>query len=120
MQKSVLRIPTESGKANISYDAHSTELFGINICDFRESSSVEDGMADAYLGNAIHKYLFHYFQRYFNSEAIASCVPKDLILKTSNDDGHSLNAVLDLWHLALYLVRLALQTYVDKKGIDYY
>ena len=64
--------------------------------------------------------LFHYFQRYFNSEAIASCVPKDLILKTSNDDGHSLNAVLDLWHLALYLVRLALQTYVDKKGIDYY
>ena len=65
MQKSVLRIPTESGKANISYDAHSTELFGINICDFRESSSVEDGMADAYLGNAIHKYFVPLFSTVF-------------------------------------------------------
>lgn len=115
MQKSVLRIPTESGKANISCDGDLTELLGINLCGFKDYSSVEDGMADAYdtWGMSFKIILFQYFQRYFNSEA-----PKDLILKTSN--GHSVNAVLDLWHLVLYLVHLALQTYIDKKGIDYY
>ena len=46
MQKSVLRILTESGEANISCDddekcVDSGELLGIDICDFNDSSLVE-------------------------------------------------------------------------------
>ena len=41
----------ESGEANISCDDgekcfDSAELLGIDICDFKDSSSVEDGMVD--------------------------------------------------------------------------
>ena len=44
---------TESGKADISCDANekggdSVELLSIDICDLKDSSSVEDGVVDAY------------------------------------------------------------------------
>ena len=53
LQKTALRILTESGKAKISCDSDqngfdSTELFRIDICSFKDSISVEDGMVDAY------------------------------------------------------------------------
>ena len=52
MQKSVLSTLTESGEAKISSDdekcADSAELLGIDICDLKDSSSVEDGMVDVY------------------------------------------------------------------------
>ena len=42
----------ESGKANIcdgdEKGGDLAELLGIDICDFKDSSSVEDGMVDAY------------------------------------------------------------------------
>ena len=106
MQKSVLRILTESGEANISCDVDSAELLGINICDFKDFSSVEDGMADAYntSGMQFTIILFQHLQWYFSSEAIASCAPKDLILKTSDDDGYSLNAVFSSRSLASCII----------------
>ena len=68
MQKSVLRILTESGEANISYDddekcVDSAELLGIDICDFNDSSSVEDVMVDAYNISGIRftVIMFHHF-----------------------------------------------------------
>ena len=100
MQKSVFRILTESGKANISCDDDKksvdlAELLGIDICDFKDSISVEDGMVYAYNTSGVQFIiiLFQHFLWYFSFEATASCAPKNLILKTSNDDGHSLNAV---------------------------
>ena len=100
MQKSVLKILTESGKTNILCDddeegADSTELLGINICGFKDSFSVEDGMVDAYNISRMRFtiILFQNFWRYFNSDPNSQCVSNNLILKTSDDDGHSLNTV---------------------------
>ena len=68
MQKSVLRILTESGEANISCDdvekcVHSAELLGIDICDFNDSSSVEDVMVETYNISGIRFMvkMFHHF-----------------------------------------------------------
>ena len=105
MEKSVLKALTK-----ISCDDEkcidSAELFGIDIYDFKESSSIEDGMVDAYNtpGIRLTAILFWHFWWYFNLEAIASCVPNDLILKTSNDDGNSLNAVFIFRFLESYII----------------
>ena len=53
MPKSVLRTLTETSEAKISCDGVEksvdlAEVLDIDICDFKDSSSVEDGMADAY------------------------------------------------------------------------
>ena len=53
MQKSVLRILTEPGIDIIPCDGDekgvdSAELLRIDICDFKDSSSVADGMVDRY------------------------------------------------------------------------
>ena len=72
------------------------ELLGIDICDFKDSSSVEDVMVDAYNTSGMQYMiiLFQHFWCYFSSEVIALCTPNDLILKTSNDEGQFLtNAV---------------------------
>ena len=100
LQKTVLRILTESGKAKISCDGDekgfdSTELFGIDICDFKDSISVEDSRVDAYdtYGMQFITILFQNFWWYFNSEANAWFATDNLILKASNDDEHSVSAV---------------------------
>ena len=52
---------------------------------------------------------------------IASCPPNDLILKTSNEDGHSLNTFFSSRSLEFCIISCnALQAYVGKKDIDYY
>ena len=96
----------ESGVANISCDVDSIELLGINICDFKNSSSVEDDMADAYntSGMRFTIILFQYFQWYFNFEVTVSCAPNYIILKTSNEDGHFLNAVFSSRSLASCII----------------
>ena len=49
MQKSVLGTFMKSGESKISFDGDeksvkSAELLGIHICDFKDASSIEDGM----------------------------------------------------------------------------
>ena len=67
MQKSVLRTLTESEKSKILCDNEKcvdlAELLGINICDVKDSSSVEDGMVDLYNTSGIRFtiILFQYF-----------------------------------------------------------
>ena len=67
MQKSVLRTLTESEKAKILCDDEKhvdlAELLGIDICDVKDSSSVEDGIVDLYSTSGIQFtiILFQYF-----------------------------------------------------------
>ena len=68
MQKSVLRILTESDNVNISCDGDEksvdlAKLLDIDICDFKNSSLVEDCMADAYSTSVMQftTILFQYF-----------------------------------------------------------
>ena len=95
-----MRIYTESSNDENENDEKcidSVELLGIDIGDFKDSSSVEDGMVDAYNTSSVRfkTISFQHFWWCFNSDATAQCASDDLILKTSNGDACSLNAVFN-------------------------
>ena len=82
------------------------KLLGIDICDFKNSSSVEDCITDAYNTSVMQftTILFQHFWWYFSSEAILSLTPNNVFLKTFNGDGYSLNAVFSFRSLEFCII----------------